>query len=104
MDHLNYTAYVSGLLVIMLLLVGLPFFLKVLMQRSGLAKLRAGKRVQILEVTPLDPRRRLILIRKDGDEHLLLIGGPNDLVVDSKITKSSFAAELSAVTLADENS
>jgi hypothetical protein len=34
---------------------------------------------------PLDNRRRLLLIQKDGAEHLLLVGGGNDLLVESTI-------------------
>jgi hypothetical protein len=33
----------------------------------------------------LDGRRRLLLVRRDDVEHLLLIGGPADLVVESGI-------------------
>ncbi len=43
------------------------------------------KRIQILETTGIDAKRRLLLVRRDGTEHLLLIGGPNDLVIEQGI-------------------
>jgi flagellar protein FliO/FliZ len=46
-----------------------------------------GRRLSIAEVMPIDARRRLLLIRRDGVEHLILLGtgsGP-DLLVESNI-------------------
>ena len=40
-----------------------------------------GKRLLIEEVCAIDPRRRLLLIRCDGQRVLLLTGGPADMVV-----------------------
>lgn len=44
---------------------------------------RQGRRLSIIEVLPLDSRRRLLVARCDGTEVVLLVGGPNDLVVCS---------------------
>ncbi len=41
-----------------------------------------GQRLQLLEALPLDSRRRLLLLRCDGRELLLLTGGSQDVVVD----------------------
>jgi flagellar protein FliO/FliZ len=40
---------------------------------------RAGRRLAVREVLPLDPKRRLVLVRCDGRDLLLLTGGPGDL-------------------------
>ncbi len=42
---------------------------------------RAGRRLAIAEVVALDARRRLVLVRCDGRELLLLTGGGQDAVV-----------------------
>ena len=47
------------------------------------------RRISIVEVTPLDGRRRLILIRCDDKEHLLLVGPNTELVVASDISADS---------------
>ena len=42
-------------------------------------------RLSVMDATPVDARRRLILVRRDDVEHLILIGGPTDVVVEQNI-------------------
>ncbi len=42
-------------------------------------------RLAVMDATPVDARRRLILVRRDDVEHLILIGGPTDVVVEQNI-------------------
>ena len=44
-------------------------------------------RLGIVDVYDLDRQRQLILLRRDNVEHLLLIGGPNDLMVETNIVR-----------------
>src|SRR5829696_6514221 len=44
-------------------------------------------RLGIVDVYDLGRQRQLILLRRDNVEHLLLIGGPNDVVVESSIVR-----------------
>ena len=44
-------------------------------------------RLGIVDIYDLDRQRQLILLRRDNVEHLLLIGGPNDLVVETSIVR-----------------
>ena len=46
-------------------------------------------RLGIVDVYELDKDRNLILLRRDGVEHLLLVGGPNDLVIESGIPRGA---------------
>lgn len=43
------------------------------------------KRVGLVESTSLDGRRRLVLIRRDNVEHLIMTGGPVDMVIETGI-------------------
>ena len=43
------------------------------------------RRLGVVEVTPLDGRRRLILVRRDAVEHLLLVGPTSELVIETGI-------------------
>lgn len=52
----------------------------------------SGRRLQLVESLALDPRRRLLLVRCDGEELLLLTGGPNDLQV-SRVTRPPVGGE-----------
>jgi hypothetical protein len=47
---------------------------------------RRGARLGISEYHEIDKDRRLVLVRRDGVEHLLLIGGAQDIVVENNIT------------------
>ena len=44
-----------------------------------------ANRLQILEVRSLDARRKLVLVRRDSVDHLLLLGSQSDLVIESGI-------------------
>ena len=48
---------------------------------AGLAPSAAGKRMAVQEITALDSRRRLVLVRVDGRDVLILTGGTQDAVV-----------------------
>jgi flagellar protein FliO/FliZ len=41
-----------------------------------------ARRLAILEVLPLDGKRRLVLLKRDGVEHLVLLGQQSDLVIE----------------------
>jgi flagellar protein FliO/FliZ len=45
----------------------------------------AGKRLSLVEMAPIDGKRRLVLVRRDDTEHLLLLGLSGELVVESGI-------------------
>jgi hypothetical protein len=42
-------------------------------------------RLAVLDAAAVDDRRRLVLVRRDDVEHLILIGGPTDVVVEQDI-------------------
>jgi Flagellar biosynthesis protein, FliO len=50
---------------------------------------RRGSRLAISEFHEVDQTRRLVLVRRDGVEHLLLIGGGQDIVVESGIGRAA---------------
>jgi hypothetical protein len=49
-------------------------------------------RLAVIDAAAVDGRRRLILIRRDNVEHLLMIGGPSDVVVEANIVRAGAAA------------
>lgn len=42
-------------------------------------------RLAVMDATAVDSHRRLVLVRRDDVEHLILIGGPTDVVVEQNI-------------------
>jgi flagellar protein FliO/FliZ len=45
-------------------------------------------RLAVIDAAPVDGRRRLVLIRRDNVEHLLMIGGTSDIVVEQNIVRA----------------
>lgn len=45
-------------------------------------------RLAVIDAAAVDGRRRLVLIRRDNIEHLLMIGGPTDIVVEPNIVRA----------------
>lgn len=46
-------------------------------------------RLGIVDEFDLDRRRQLVIVRRDNVEHLLMIGGPNDFLIESQIIRAS---------------
>ena len=44
---------------------------------------RARRRLSVVEILSVDAKRKLLLIRRDDREHLILLGAGQDLVVES---------------------
>ena len=83
MDITDYLRFVFALAFV----IALILILAVLAKRYGLgyrtiSKRTMKRRLSISEIMPLDGKRKLVLVRRDDQEHLLLIGGMNDLVVE----------------------
>jgi hypothetical protein len=81
---------------VVLALIGLTAWL---VRRFGSNRLGAGARgrqprLAVIDAATVDGRRRLVLIRRDNVEHLLMIGGPTDLVVEPNIVRASGSREL----------
>jgi flagellar protein FliO/FliZ len=45
-------------------------------------------RLAVIDAAAVDGRRRLVLVRRDNIEHLIMIGGPTDVVVESNIVRA----------------
>ncbi len=45
-------------------------------------------RLAVIDAAAVDGRRRLVLVRRDNIEHLLMIGGPSDVVVETNIVRA----------------
>src|SRR6187200_2839937 len=45
-------------------------------------------RLAVVDAAAVDGRRKLVIIRRDNVEHLLMIGGPTDVVVEQNIVRA----------------
>jgi flagellar protein FliO/FliZ len=82
---------------VVLALIGLTAWL---VRRFGANRLGGGgargrqPRLAVIDAATIDGRRRLVLIRRDNVEHLLMIGGPTDVVVEPNIVRAAGARDL----------
>ncbi len=47
---------------------------------------KIAPRIDVVEHTAIDAKRRLVLIRRDAIEHLIMTGGPVDVVIETGIS------------------
>jgi flagellar protein FliO/FliZ len=86
--NLNFAAAVIAFLAaaaLLSLIFRFAFRRRVRLPRNGRARL---PRLGTVDAFDLDRRRQLVIIRRDNVEHLLMIGGPNDIVIESEIIRA----------------
>ena len=89
-DKFGVTAtYVLSAIVIVVLLLVLLLIMRALFSRrvrpsGGRAR---QPRLGVVDAFDIDRQRQLVLVRRDNVEHLIMIGGPNDVVVESAIVR-----------------
>ena len=87
MDLAEYVRFFLALGFVLVLIAGLA----ALVRRSGLGdrlavtKSNGPRRLDLVEVRPIDAKRKLVLIRRDDREHLVLLGHGSDLLIESAI-------------------
>jgi flagellar protein FliO/FliZ len=99
MDLGLYMQFVLAL-VFVLALIGV---LAVLARRFGLgyatpAKGGRRRRLSVSEIVPLDAKRKLVLLRRDSIEHLVILGPTSETVIETAIAvpPGDFAAAVTA--------
>lgn len=86
MDLSTYFQFAMALTLVLALFLLLAIGLKRIgTQGLGVLRGKGPRRLGIVEVQPVDTRRRLVLVRRDGVEHLILLGIEGDLVVETGI-------------------
>lgn len=78
--------------IVVLALIGLAAWLVRRFANTRLgANTQRGRmpRLAVIDAAAVDGRRRLVLVRRDNVEHLLMIGGPTDIVVEPNIVRAA---------------
>ncbi len=88
MDLGEYFRFFLALGFVLVLIAGLA----ALVRRSGFGERLAAtpsstgeRRLSLVEVRPLDAKRKLVLVRRDDREHLVLLGATSDLLIETDI-------------------
>jgi flagellar protein FliO/FliZ len=85
---------VLGAIIILVALLGAFFWVVRWFgaDRLGTSTARGRQpRLAVIDAATVDGRRRLVLIRRDNVEHLLMIGGPSDVVIEPNIVRAAGA-------------
>jgi Flagellar biosynthesis protein, FliO len=89
----NITPAAAYIIVFLLTVAVIYILIRILRAFSSGTFVAGGKsrhlRLAIMDATPVDAHRRLVLVRRDDVEHLILIGGPTDIVVEQNIRLSA---------------
>lgn len=108
MEFLNgqtATNFVIAVAVVGLALIAYAGVLKYLRERPvsplmAITGRERAKRLSVIDAAVVDTRRRVVLIRRDNVEHLVLIGGPTDVVIESRIGIEEPSAASAAIAAA----
>ena len=86
MEMETYLRFALAMSFVLALIVAASWVMRRLGYGSAMPP-RTGKarRLGVVEVAQIDVRRRLVLIRRDGVEHLVLLGINNDLILETGI-------------------
>lgn len=85
MDIADYMRFVGALAFVLALIGLLALALKVAAAKGMMRGGQPGDRLSVVEIRPVDGRRRLVLVRRDGVEHLLLLSPEREVVVETGI-------------------
>ena len=69
--------------------MALMWLLSLVVKRLGYGQVmnvkRQDRRLKVVEYLPLDAKNRMVLIRRDGVEHLMLVNADHAVVVEQNI-------------------
>ncbi|MBL4801441.1 MAG: flagellar biosynthetic protein FliO [Emcibacter sp.] len=88
METSAYFQFIMALLFVLALILLLAYGAKKfgLMARVTVHSPKTkDKRLNIVEILPIDARRKLMLIRRDNVEHLIMLGLDRDMVIEQNI-------------------
>lgn len=85
METLLYVKFIAAFVFVIALMLLLPWVMKK-MGISGQSIMAGNKRrLKVVEYLSLDHRRRLLLVRRDDQEHLIILGPQGETVVETHI-------------------
>ena len=71
--------------IVLVLIVAGVWLLKLFFRASGNIGRGRNRRLTLVDTMNVDQKRQLLIVRRDNVEHLILTGGPQDLVVETGI-------------------
>ena len=85
MDISSYLRFLLALIFVVGMIGALAYVAKRSLPMFRTINTGPTRRIGIVEVTGLDARRRLVLLRRDDVEHLVILGPTSETVVEKNI-------------------
>ncbi|MGQ0527236.1 MAG: FliO/MopB family protein [Alphaproteobacteria bacterium] len=85
MENPDIFRLLAALCFVLALMGGLTLILKKLGLAGAPSVKPARRRLKIIETLNLDARRRLVLIERDDTQHLVILGGSSETIVETNI-------------------
>jgi flagellar protein FliO/FliZ len=89
MDSLSLLRAIGALVFTLALLFGFAILLRRYGHKLGALGMAVpgskSKRLSVTEMLPIDARHRLVMLRRDGVEHLVILGPAGTTVVENNI-------------------
>ncbi len=87
MEAVDYLKFFAALALVLGMMGGLALILK----KVGLGNVGLvpadKRRLKIVEILPLDARRKALILRRDDKEHLVILGANGETVVETNIER-----------------
>jgi len=94
MEYSDYLRFFLALIFVLSLIGLLAWMGRRLGAFPGIPKRRQGEpRLRAVESIPLDARRRVVLVRRDDVEHLILLGPATETIVETGILPPAPSSE-----------
>ena len=99
-DMETYVRFLIGLMFVLALILALAWVARRLNFVPGALKMpRSGpRRLSVIEATTVDAKRRLVLVRRDDVEHLVLLGPTSETVIETGIMPPASSMPASSTT------
>ena len=83
----TYAAIGVGLLIVVILIIILLRILRSF--TGGMFGNKSQNRLGVIEAAAVDNKRRLVLVRRDNVEHLIMIGGTSDILIEAGVNRAA---------------
>lgn len=85
MNTYDYLRFGAAMIFVLCLMGGLSYVLKRFNLGGSAMISPAKRRLKIVEVLPLDGRRKAMIIKRDNTEHLVILSSSGETVVETNI-------------------
>lgn len=91
MDSAHYLRFILSLVAVLGLIFAVLWVVRQRLPGAMAGRNGPGRRLAIVESLTLDVKHRLVLVRRDDREHLVILGGGQPVVVESDCPRAAFA-------------